>query len=70
PVTDYLNIISKTKIQNPLELSIYSSSGKLISNHEMCYETNKIDTRQLCRGTYFLSIVKDGKLSVFKFVKQ
>jgi len=64
PVSDYLNIKSKNKID---KVEIYNLSGSLVLQANI--DTNLIDVTNLSKGIYILGVYSENKRSLKKMIK-
>ncbi|MES2431099.1 MAG: T9SS type A sorting domain-containing protein [Bacteroidota bacterium] len=71
PVRDQLTIVAPQQLQN-VTVKIMSATGQVIlTQQQNIYQSDKIDTKKIAKGFYFLVISKDGKqIYQNKFIKQ
>ena len=67
PVANKLTLATKQDLTNSL-ISVFDIKGKRVLNSR--YKNNEINVTTLNTGTYFLRIIKDGKVAKLKFIKQ
>ncbi|MCK9236322.1 MAG: T9SS type A sorting domain-containing protein [Bacteroidales bacterium] len=71
PATDGLTITySGAAISDILRYMLYDSQGKVQIQSESNTTKTALDMRQLQSGTYLLRLNYDGKMQVFKVIKQ
>lgn len=66
PVTDILNISSKTEITS---VEIYNVNGQLLKNISLKAMQGEIDLNSLTTGIYFAKVIANNAMETFKIIK-
>ncbi len=64
------NVFISNKSIGNFELFLFNSSGQQIYRNEFFGDKNEINIQNLDRGIYFLKIIGDKKIHVFKLIKK
>jgi len=71
PSQDYFYLRSEAFTENPVQIQIFSTDGKLLSQQNLLPNGNRlrVETAALPQGLYIVNVVLSGQIAVQRFVK-